>query len=210
MSRVLYSRGRALNVTGRALSVPIIDSFEDQDLSEWTSDTADFSIVNSPVARGSWALDSGQSGSQQGIVSDSGLPNYPARGDIWRYEFQPINGGEFCRHDFLGADNSNEYRLVNDVQNGELIIREVDGGTDSKLAEDTSVSWELGAYNTIEIDTSDTATDTIAARAFNSSGTQIGSVSVSDGTHSGTQIGILHNGFNSTDRSLWDFFRIIG
>lgn len=70
-----------------ATGTPIVDDFEDGDLSEWGG-TSQSGVTQSPVKEGTYAayVDSGISG--RGIGSNSGLDNYPSPGDefaCWVY-----------------------------------------------------------------------------------------------------------------------------
>lgn len=187
----------------------VIDDFEDQDLSEYTGDTGAFSFTTT-ASQGMYALDSGQSGTGQEIVSTSGLPAYPTRGDIFQFDVRPVDSTEVCSVFFFLEDSNNKYWLRMEPADDELRLRNIVSGSSSTLDSNFDISYSIDDWNTIEVDTSDTTNNTITATVYDAGGTEQGSVTADNSDHDGTGIEIGHNGTASTARSLWDNFSIQG
>lgn len=91
MVRSFESQGRAFAVSGRAINpVPVtrifVDSFEDGDLSEYSGDTSNFSVVDAADETGVSAIHGDKvlklpSTSGGEIASTSGLDNYFGKGE---------------------------------------------------------------------------------------------------------------------------------
>ena len=136
-------------ITGQVNAIaPVIDSFEDQEFSEYSGDTGSASIVSSPVADGSYAarINAGENE----IRSTSGLDNYPAQGDIWKFNTQiPTDG--VPRFYWGIQDSSNYYYLEFDDPNGTLRFVKVDAGTSTTL-DSVAVTFDTGAYSETEVE----------------------------------------------------------
>jgi hypothetical protein len=114
---VLTSGGVAQTVVA---SKAVIDSFEDQDLSEYTGETADYSFSTSPTPQdGSYILSGDTNGR---ILSQSGLDNYFAKGnrargylhldlDIRAYFYFGVADGN--SNYFTYIDSNNDQAVIN-------------------------------------------------------------------------------------------------
>lgn len=188
----------------------VIDRFNDQDLSEYSGDTGEFSFTttDSEVYEGTAALvATGSTGHE--ITSSSGLDNYPSRGDTFRIRVWGVNGPERPIFRFFRTDSNNLYYILVDISGNDIILRKITTGTNTKLAEDTSVAYTHSGYQEIEVDTSDTANNTISVTVWDDSGTQIGSASTTDSDHDSGGIAILENASSTPAENRYDDFRIV-
>jgi len=88
-----------------ASSGDLIDDFEDANVDEYSGDTGPVSIQTGTVYNRSYALDTAADGNF--IYSTSGLPNYPAQGDIWEtYAYITSTQSETVLDDFEDGDVS--------------------------------------------------------------------------------------------------------
>jgi hypothetical protein len=132
----------------------LIDSFEDQDLDEYSGDTGRFSFTDSTgVTDGSYALTS-SSDSTERIYSTSGLPSYPSAGgvnltaDVTTGPDTKLGGGVT-----FGVQDSDNYYEVIFIGDGfnELRITKVEDGSGTTL---DSASFAPSADTTYELDIS--------------------------------------------------------
>ena len=68
---------------GPAIPDSVVDNFEDANISEYTGDTASFSTTTTNVIEGTYALEANSPADNDRITSESGLNNYPSKGDIF-------------------------------------------------------------------------------------------------------------------------------
>lgn len=96
------------------LDSKVVESWEDGDLSEYIGNTGSFAAqqdTTSP-AEGSYALERTDAGSVNNIISQSGLPNYPASGDEFGWlvyipsSTTPTGGGYICGTRFAEQNTS--------------------------------------------------------------------------------------------------------
>jgi hypothetical protein len=188
-------------------AVQIVDDFEDNDISEYDGDTGAFSVVTSPVQEGTYALQADNSRGNT-ITSQSGLANYPSRGDTFRYwlyipsadssEEVPVT--QWAKQD---ADNHYRFdvlRTVNDIRLGMQ-----DGGTFTALAT-TTYSFPSDTWMQVEIDFQ----STITCRILDSSDVEQASISATDGTFDSGNISFYANGKDNDEvAGVWDYWRII-
>lgn len=107
MARIVTTNG-VLQTTNGVLQMaapnPEIDYFEDADISEYGGETTYFTVQQTTVEDGGYALE-GQShsdGTETVLVSGSGdgLPNYPAAGDTWRWHAYLTDSGDVAVNRF--------------------------------------------------------------------------------------------------------------
>lgn len=185
-----------------------IESFDGQHFDNWTGDTGSFGFTTSAHYHGRAALDSGVTGTNQVIDAFGTLGHHLERGQVARYAFNPVNGDEACRLYFLAEDINNSYYLALDPNGDDIRLRKIDGGSDDPLTSIIPCAWTTGDYNEIEIDLTDTVTDTIAFEVFDSAGTSIATGSATDATQKTGGCRVLHNGLSAASQSRWDHFRI--
>lgn len=184
----------------------LIESFEDQNLDEYAGDKASFSIVGTTTKDGNWSLE-GTGGSFIEVHSTSGLPIYPSEGDNFEVWWYPATGNLVCDFRFFYGDANNMYKVRCETDGNDLKFFSEVLGTQSKLAEDLSVSWDLDAWNRIKIETT---TADRAVKAFNSAGTQIASLSSTNTDHTSGGIAFGHNATSTPATSRFDYARIVG
>jgi len=198
-----------VTVSVTASTVSVIDNFEDNDLSEYSGATGDFSTVTSPVKEGTYALQAdGSTGSI--IKSFSGLNNYPSRGDTVRYWLYIPGAGvneEVPVFHWAKQGNGGEYQFSVRRGSENEIQLAVDSGGFSIL-DTTSYTFPSDTWMEIEIDFQ----STITCRVLDDTGTLQASVSATDSTYDSGGIGFVAGTFssNSTERvGIWDNVRII-
>ncbi len=176
----------------RITSSKIVDDFEDGDISEYSSSTGSYSTTTSTVKNGSYALSwDGSNGA--GIYSTTGLDNYPAQGDVYKgHVYQ--NSGDDPKVYFGLSDFDNTYFVNVRMDDGRFVIQKRDGGNQSSIASDTSISGITGEWLEYEIDWQ---TDgTISATLYRADGSQMTNISGTDTTFSGGGIGWLTHSKN--------------
>lgn len=111
-----------------------IDTFDDQDHSEYVGDTGGWMFDTSTVYAGDAALVNDGDGRDQ-IRSTSGLDNYPAQGDTWEWRVRSSSTGvtddPTCWYMFGVQDTDNYYIIRLDWENYDLYIEKSDGGSTS-------------------------------------------------------------------------------
>jgi len=164
----------------------VIDSMEDQDKAEYF-DFFQGSNVQVSTARASDGTASFEWVGNATIYSNSGLENYPVRGDTIRHDYFQATDGAKSGFYFGGDNPQNSYAVFVD-RNGELELRldrRNDGGSIQTL--DTSqISPPTGEFLTVEIVW---GTPTITAEVRDASGTTLTSVSADDSTFDSGGIG---------------------
>lgn len=172
--------------TGGGGGGTLVDSFEDQSLSEYGGDTGSFSFVTSPgVTDGTYALQNNNTGVVQ---STSGLDNYPSQGDTVRHDHHITESQAALGFLLFTQDETNtpEGYMIrpSDVSDAFQIYR-VDAGSFTLLDEDTTVTFSQG--DQLEIDVSPTASGVDAT--CKRSGSEIASVTTTDTTYTSGGMG---------------------
>jgi hypothetical protein len=92
-------------------TVTIVDSFEDGDISEYSGDTAEFSVVNDSnlsfsAIDGNYVLERPDSANDGSIESVSGLNNYFPKGSVARCHFRTdtLDGSQYISFAHDGSD----------------------------------------------------------------------------------------------------------
>jgi len=162
-----------------------IDTFEDQQLVEYTFDSGgapNATVQSDVVFNGDWALElnSACEDAFVRLVSQNGLTVYPQRGDYFVYHTRLGKPDDIAQFDFLyqnGNDVSQFYRIELDAGTQELSLETHQSGpsdTDSIAGGDVTDTWyrvdvtvsDSGPINVTVIDTE--------------TGDSVGSVSISD------------------------------
>jgi len=156
----------------------VIDSMEDQDKAEYF-DFFQGSNVQVSTARASDGSASFEwVGGKASIYSNSGLENYPVRGDTIRHDYFQATDGAASGFDFGGDNPQNSYGVFVDL-NGKLELRRDtrnNGGSIQVLAI-SPISPPTGEFLTVEIVW---GTPTITAEVRDASGTTLATVSADD------------------------------
>ncbi len=189
--------------SGGGGSGTLVDSYEDQNLSEYGGDTSPWSFVTSPgVTDGSYALQNDDVGV---IQSTSGLNAYPSQGDTVRHDHHITESGAALGFLLFTQDETstpNGYMIRPSDASDAFQIYRVDDGSFTLLDEDTSVTFSQG--DQLEIDVTPT-TDGVDATCSRS-GSQIASVSTTDTTYTSGGIGWRSGGATA---STVDYVRIV-
>jgi len=172
-----------------------IDGFEDNDIKEYTGDTGVFSVQSSTVESGSYALEASAS---TGIILDTDKTVRPGSVMHLRQRFSP---GTTAGLVFAVQDANNYYTAVVDQNGDEIRIEKTDDGSTSTLGLSGAGTVPDGEWLDIEISW-DSAED-IVLTLDDASGSELGSVSVTDGDDPHPKGGI---GFESLDASATKYF----
>jgi len=184
-----------------------IDDFEHNDLSEYGGSvgSSDVNIQTGTVFEGTYALELSDPNGNPNIYSTSGLPRYPQAGDTFEYHvyFDSSSGVSDPGLDFGFAyqDADNMYFISTD-RNGELELKKRDGGSQSTPASDTSLSnFSYDEWHKVQVEWEEGGSITVSI--FDSSDTELGSISTVDSTFSeggieweqGNQDSVLYTDF---------------
>ena len=156
--------------TNDPLKLRYLDGFEDNDIVEYSGDTASFTTQSTTVETGSYALESTASG---GILN----LNYDIA-DASRYHAQ-LRCTSDAKPAFLygATDLSNYYEARIDQQNGEISIAVVDGGTRTNLGS-AGATIPTGEFLHAQVEWGADASHTLTV--FDAGGTEIASVDASE------------------------------
>jgi hypothetical protein len=186
---------------------PVIDSFEDQDLSEYTvryGSKSDWNFVQD-ATDGTYGLNAVGS-SRYFIYDDGSLPSV-SRGDVWQFDWKQMGSGNYSSHVFWYQDNNNYYYTLHRRDVDRYLLRVISGGSDTKILE-VNPSLSADTWYTTEIDTSDTANDAFTMRILDQSGTAVASATGADASHDSGPIGWDKNGTDSTAEVTFDYPRV--
>jgi hypothetical protein len=139
------------NPTRSGSGVTIVDSFEDQDLAEYTgASTSDSgkSIVTSPVLDGTYALELTSFESGMYSVPGDGLNAYPTKGDVFNLIQQTTGSvnGRWRLYFGLETGTDETYEVEFDLDNSTFSLNSVVGGSRSTLVSATSVPYATGTW----------------------------------------------------------------
>lgn len=229
MVRSFKSQGRSFAVSGRAFDpVPVtaktIDSFEDQDLSEYSGDTGSFNFSDiqtdfsiSPVD-GTYVLQSDQDGQFNEIVSTSGLENYFSKGDVAkcyiRFDQSSADQDYEAQIRFGASGVDDHYNVEFNAYNGDIILRKEVTGTTSGLSRLDNVGIDTGFWYEVKITWDDgtlggSDNDITVEISDFSDGSSIGTIGpVNDSSHATNEgIGFMANDNFSTH--IWyDYYHL--
>lgn len=172
--------------------MPVIDDFEDGDLSEYPSSSS-FSVDQSIVHDGSYALSVSSAGN---LSSTSGLANYPSQGDTFTFWYYPE--GQFSDFGFVfaaqsevgdadGSENIPGYYAFFSLYNGNIQIDEV--GTDFAVLTLASGSASLSSNNWYKGEVHWATNGEITFTVYDSSGNQLQSITATSDTYSSGGVG---------------------
>lgn len=138
-------------VTTKQLESGVIESFEDSDWdSDYSSTAGSITRVQSPgPIGGDWTAEQSAGGFDNiDSPSGSGLPNYPAKGDIIRVYFRSGSGsdGKIYAQFGLGASEDNCYELEFAPEHTRFRLFNKSGGSRSTVATDNNVTYSANTW----------------------------------------------------------------
>lgn len=185
--------------------VQVLDSFEDGDISEYSGDTGEFSVVQSPVYDGSNALEN--TTSQSAITrTDTTIETGQTPSGAF---VQSISGQfsdstptvAFGVQSSTGYDNISCYAIeYNNI--GELVISRYDSGSRSSLNSSGLSNALDGEWVEVILTEWDTDGNITAEAKRVSDGTTLASVSVTDSTYTSGGIGFINT---DADGAYFDY-----
>lgn len=188
---------------GLDLIMPLIEGFEDPDLSEYYGDTS-YATQNSnaPVKRGSNSLKFDTDGTKKNIVSDTGLPSYPERGDTFRTWFRFSTAKDECHaafgHQSGNPPESEQYEFK--MNTGEFALIKHHNGDTTTLASQ-GVSLSSDTWYQLEIQWEEFGP--ITGRIKSSNGDMKGKLSASDSTFDAGGIGMMSSNSNGSSSTVY-------
>jgi len=195
----------------RSTSGGVIDSFGDQDLTEYTGDKASFGFNTTDTADGTAALEN-KTGGFASISSTTGLKNYPSAGDTIRGNLRWASGAQQLEV-FYGVQNEvafpdNMYRLRLDGGDNTFTLRVRSNGSGTRIA---GVNYNLSsfsnAYQELEIIWGSSGNHTLSIT--DSNGTEQVSMSATDTTYTSGGIGFTASSAGAGATKLYDSFSIV-
>lgn len=219
MSRSFASQGRGLGVNGRALTqttITLVDSAEDGDIAEYGGDTGGYSTQTSTVYDQSTAIEgTASSGGYNGISSTSGLPAYPAQGDVLSCRVYLDTANGWADNDRMGVMYGtgaetmppDGYRIDLDAANDDMILAIWNSNGFTSLATaNIDVSALTDAWIKLEVDWQ--SDGTMVFTVYDSSGSSVNSVSATDTTYSSGGVGYIvdESGSDSTPSVYFDYY----
>jgi hypothetical protein len=196
----------------------LVDSFEDGNLSEYTSlggPLSDWSVQSEHATHGTRALQYDGGSAASDITSLSGLPRYPARGDVFRFDFLPRGDWDFyTTFNFGQQPNSahhNRYELELDPRNDEIRFQfDIPGTERDESLGSAGVEFNRRSAYTVEIDWQARGDD-IEITVFEglSAGDALGWITATppDGAPDSGGVGFFARG--EGDRWVYDHIRIV-
>ena len=184
------------DVGGGDGGLQMVDSFESQNLDDYTVNDSEYSITSDQSTDGSYSLVRNGTFNTQRTFSYSGLSTYPESGDTITYDFRDGNTwwGEFS---FGAQDLDNRYTVETEVRNnGTLKLIKYDSGSTNELASADNLTLNQDEWYRHEIQWDDPINITL----YNGS-VPITSIQASDSTYSSGGIGF---GTSATDATWWD------
>jgi len=165
-------------------AVKIVDDFEDGNLNEYVGDTGSFSFSSSTVFSGTNSLE--LPAGQGGILSDSGLANYPSMGDTFEVYLR-FPGTDDMSVSY-GTDGSLSGTVPNDgysaqiATNGFVALLRRDGGSRTFLTKSSGNTIPINTWLRLEIEW---VNDNHTMKLFNNdTSSQITTLTTTDSTYS--------------------------
>ena len=184
----------------------LIDDFEDSNLAEYTVSygQGNESLVSSPTYTGSQAL--ALSGGDTKLISTSGLAVYPSAGDRFSYRVRATsdasNDTDRGSIAYGVQDTDNHYYVLLDFDNDKVNLSRWEAASQSKLAEDTSVTLSEDTWYKVVVDWSATGRHTITV--FDDSGSQVTELHAVDETWASGGVGYFSR-LNTAGTVYYDY-----
>lgn len=222
MAGVRQTAGGVVQTAGggvaSTVAVDIIDSFEDQDLSEYGSSSGvsivDEANLSFDASDGSFVLENTPSDGFARITSQpgDGLANYFSKGDVAKCAVRTDAAENLCRVLFGVGGGGNRYLAEYRPGDTNFELSKVVDGTLTTIAIDSSVSYSLDTWGTITITWDDGSlggSDNDITLEYDEGGSTISTISANDSAHA-TNEGI---GFEFTsgrsNATFWaDWYRL--
>jgi hypothetical protein len=209
-SQTIGAHGDIAEITQSAdtTATGTVDDFEDNDIAEYSGDTSIFSTQNSVVYEGTYALKAEGTGTFNGYILDSssGLPRYPEAGDTFEFRGrrENISGTSGTLGMLFGINGSDRYQARLQYEQQQISLQAPSGTLGSQSVSLTENEWYRGV---VEWGTSGNITFTL----YDSSGTEIASVSGTDSTYTSGDFGWGHveSGESNIEVSYYDSAKII-
>jgi len=175
-----------------AIPDTLVDSFEDQDLTEYSGDTGAFTVNQTFVKQGDYGLEGGATnGGASTITSSSGLSYYPDGTDPYRIYVRWADADARLVIFYGQQDDNNRYRV--DISNGRLQIGVRNSGSFTSIDSNSSPGLSANTDYDLEIDWTPGGTHT--ATVYDTNATEQAQASGSESVGI-SQTGI---GFNVND-----------
>lgn len=196
------------------VDIPVIDSFEDEDYSEYSGELGSFSFSTDAATDGTVA---GEVSSSSGVIafSGSGLPDYPAPGDTFRFDWHPdTNNANSMFGPMFGGAGGNDFYFVRTRDNGDLLeFAKMVGGSETQIATQSGfnqAAWN-GQFITWEVEWGVGGAFTISLLDPNNANAQIISFTANDSEYStGGVFGITHTAWGQDASTVqFDYARIV-
>lgn len=207
--------GGGLSNLGVNLSNNLIDSFEDNDISEYGGDTSEWKIVSSSAIDGSYALAPDTSAQYYNLASTSGLPNYPDTTNIFEaYMYNDDGSGAgnglgpaWGVQSETGADGvSCYYTYV--LPDGSLNVRRIDSGSRTTFSVSDSLSGHTQG-DTIRYEIDWRVSGGFDILYDKNDGSETATVSISDTNYTSGGIGWWCNVGSDIPVYYGDYYRIL-
>lgn len=177
----------------------VVDSFEDEDLSEYTfvnGGAGDLGFSSAHATEGGVALVTTDGAGYPDIHSTSGLQNYPAAGQRFRWTATFQNGGSSGGDQDLviyygTKDSDNTYYVYIRAHYGNVYLSKNDATGGNEQLESGTLSFSGGTEYYFDLDWGDDGTHTLTVTTGGYDGTQGLQITANDGTYTsgGTGIG---------------------
>jgi hypothetical protein len=201
-----------LDDVGARPTTAVIDSFEDQDMTDWT-DASSFTFTNdTPSGGGSVCLDV-DGYSKMKSEPGAGLDNYFPKGDVaYFYIKWDTTVRDFPEVRF-GLSSDDECYAVTFDSSG-VVLEDYTGGSATTLAS-ASESWAVNQWYEIRVTRDDgtlggSDNDIDVDIREGAGGTSVATLSANDSTHASSEgVGIFNNFAGSGSESIrYDFFHL--
>lgn len=156
--------------------IPIIDGFEDNDLSEYSGDTGAVTLQTSTVFDGNYAATIADGENE--ILSTSGLDNYPSQGDIFTFNTY-IRAGSKPRVYWGVQDSDDYYYLEFDDPNSTLRFVKVEAGSETTI-DTASITFDVGVWSETKVEWRTNGRHII--EHFEDAGNKLGEIDATDST----------------------------
>jgi len=206
-------------VFSKGVSPGIIDSFEDQNMDEYSGPSLDrvsFATGPTPVPDGNIVMQFDSSGSSDkfGSLVGDGLPRYPTRPSTIRYNWYAQNQNAVIVFKIGDGDtttNNNEsiysFRFDFNTATGPDMAKTDSSGSATKLANTTT---NLGQNEWLEFEIVYGSDGVLEWRGFDSNGNQDFALAANDSSFTDGNIGLRFDGVSNTPNTMFnDNWRII-
>lgn len=192
----------------------LIDDFEDNDLSEYVGDTADFTTSTSVVHEGTYSLLGNTNGEKQKvIISSSGLDHYPSAGDkMVGYVTANIDGSPaYFLFGLSGTDiaTTDGYQIqvsFGGVDGGRLYFDRIDAGSVTGITSSLDHDMPFPEWYKVAVDWGTDGTFNITVDRVSTNTTVI-DVTTTDSTYTSGNCGFGYYSSNyyNTGSDYWAF-----